>query len=145
MDRGVALLITAAAGGLIAAQAPINATLGRATGSLAAALISFAIGTLALAAIVVLAGQAGGVGSLTDVGPVYLIGGLLGAVYVTCALIAVGSVGAGGVAAATITGQLVASVVLDRIGAFGLDVEPLNASRIAGVVLLLAGTYLIVR
>jgi transporter family-2 protein len=145
MDRSVAIVITAAAGGLIALQAPINAHLGRATGSLAAALISFAIGTIALAAIVVISGQAGGVASLTDVAPIYLIGGLLGAVYVTCALIAVKSVGAGGVAAGTITGQLIASVVVDRIGAFGLTETPLTASRVAGVGLLLLGTFLIVR
>lgn len=145
MDRSVAILATVGAGGLIALQAPINATLGRATGSLAAALISFVVGTIALAIIVALAGQAGGVGSLTEVGPVYLIGGLLGAVYVTCALIAVESIGAGGVAAATITGQLTASVAVDRLGAFGLDQSPLTASRLAGLVLLLAGTYLLVR
>lgn len=145
MDRGVAILMTAAAGGLIAMQAPINGVLGRATGSLPAALISFAVGTIALAVIVALAGQGGGVASLTDVGPVYLIGGLLGAVYVTCALIAVKSVGAGGVAAATITGQLTASVVLDRVGAFGLEETPLTATRILGVALLLGGTYLVVR
>lgn len=145
MDRSVAILLTAAAGGLIALQAPINANLGKSTGSLAAALISFGVGTIALAVIVILSGQAGGVASLTDVGPVYLIGGLLGAVYVTCALIAVKSVGAGGVAAGTITGQLLASVVLDRVGAFGLEQSPLTATRIAGVALLLVGTYLVVR
>jgi transporter family-2 protein len=82
---------------------------------------------------------------VTDVGPVYLIGGLLGAVYVTCALIAVKSVGAGGVAAGTITGQLIASVAVDRMGAFGLQETPLTATRILGVGLLLGGTYLIVR
>lgn len=145
MDRGVAIFATAAAGGLIALQAPINSTLGKATGSLPAALISFAIGTIALAAIVLLAGQGSGVGSLGDVGPIYLIGGLLGAVYVTTALIAVKAVGAGGVAAATITGQLTASVALDRLGAFGLDTEPLTFEKVAGVALLLAGTFLIVR
>ena len=145
MDRSVAILLTAAAGGLIALQAPINAVLGKSTGSLAAALVSFGIGTIALAIIVALAGQAGGVGAATDVGPVYLIGGLLGAIYVTCALIAVPAVGAGGVAAGTITGQLIASVAVDRIGAFGLDQAPLTLSRIAGVALLLAGTFLIVR
>ena len=145
MDRGVAILMTAAAGGLIAMQAPINGVLGRATGSLPAALISFAVGTIALAVIVALAGQGGGVASLTDVGPVYLIGGLLGAVYVTCALIAVQSGGAGGVAAATITGQLTASVVRERVGAFGLEATPLTATRILGVALLLGGTYLVVR
>jgi len=145
MDRSVAILLTAAAGGLIALQAPINSVLGKSTGSLAAALVSFGVGTIALAIIVTLAGQAGGVASLTEVGPVYLIGGLLGAVYVTCALIAVPSIGAGGVAAGTITGQLIASVVIDRMGAFGLEASPLSASRIAGVALLLAGTFLIVR
>lgn len=145
MDRGLAILMTASAGGLIALQAPINAHLGRATGSLAAALISFGVGTIALAVIVILAGQAGGVSSLADAGPVYLIGGLLGAVYVTCALIAVQSIGAGGVAAGTITGQLIASIVVDRLGAFGLEQTPLSVSRVAGVGLLLAGTLLIVR
>ena len=145
MDRGVAIIATAAAGGLIAAQAPINATLGKATGSLPAALISFAIGTIALALIVAMVGNADGVGSLTEVSPIYLVGGLLGAVYVTTALIAVDTVGAGGVAAATITGQLTASVALDRIGAFGLETEPLSIDRLAGVALLLLGTFLIVR
>lgn len=145
MDRSLAISVTAAAGGLIALQAPINGTLGRSTGSLAAALISFAIGTIALALIVVLAGQGGGLGGVTEVAPVYLVGGLLGAVYVTCALIAVGSIGAGGVAAGTITGQLAASVLIDRLGILGLEQVPLSASRVAGVVLLLAGTFLIVR
>jgi uncharacterized membrane protein YdcZ (DUF606 family) len=36
-------------------------------------------------------------------------------------------------------------VVLDRIGAFGLEEQPITAARVAGVGLLLAGTYLIVR
>jgi bacterial/archaeal transporter family-2 protein len=145
MDRGVAVVLTAVAGGLIAAQAPINAELGRATGSLAAALVSFAVGSFALAAIVILSGKAGGLSSTFDVSWYYLIGGLLGAVYVTTALLAVPAIGAGGVAAATVTGQLTASVALDRLGAFGLDEVPLGPERLFGVALLLAGTFLIVR
>jgi transporter family-2 protein len=145
MDKGLAVVLTALAGGLIALQAPINAGLGRATGSLAAALVSFAIGTVALTAIVVLSGTAGGLGSASDVSWYYLIGGLLGAVYVTNALIAVAAIGAGGVAAATITGQLVASVAIDRLGVFGLEEVPLSPERLLGVALLLAGTLLVVR
>lgn len=145
MDRSVVIVVTAAAGGLIALQAPINATLGKATGSLPAALISFFVGTVALAAIVAIAGGGGGVANATEVGPVYLLGGLFGAVYVTCALIAVPVVGAGGVAAGTITGQLIASLLLDRLGAFGLEQTPLTIGRIAGVALLLIGTLLVVR
>jgi transporter family-2 protein len=145
MDKGLALILTAVAGGLIALQAPINAGLGRATGSLAAALVSFGIGTIALTAIVVLSGNAGGLGSTFDVSWYYLLGGLLGAVYVTNALIAVSAIGAGGVAAATITGQLVASVAIDRLGLFGLDQVALTPQRVLGVALLLAGSELVIR
>jgi transporter family-2 protein len=141
MDRGVAVMLTAAAGGLIALQAPINAGLGKSTGGLPAALVSFGVGTIALAAIVVLSGKAGGLSSTFDVSWYYL----LGAVYVTNALIAVSVIGAGGVAAATVTGQLTASVVIDRLGLFGLDQVALSPERLLGVGLLMAGTFLVIR
>jgi bacterial/archaeal transporter family-2 protein len=145
VDRGLAVILTAVAGGLIALQAPINAELGKATGGLAAALVSFAVGTTALAAIVLLSGKAGGLGSAFDVSWYYLVGGLLGALYVTNALLAVSAIGAGGVAALTVAGQLTASVAIDRLGLFGLDQVPLSPERLLGVGLLLAGTVLIVR
>jgi transporter family-2 protein len=145
MDRGLAVLLTAVAGGLIALQAPINAGLGRSTGNFPAALVSFGIGTIALAAIVVLSGKAGGLGSTFEVSWYYLLGGLLGVIYVTTALIVVSAIGAGGVAAATIAGQLSASVAIDQLGLFGLDQVSLTPERAIGVALLVAGTILVVR
>src|SRR3954453_32780 len=145
MDLGFAVLIMAIVGGCIALQAPINAGLGRQTGSFAAATISFAVGTLLLVAIVVVSGKADGLGEVTHVEWYYLLGGVLGAAYVFSALVLVSQIGAGAVAAATVTGQLTTSVILDRIGFLGLEQTPITGSRIAGVVLLLAGTYLVVR
>jgi bacterial/archaeal transporter family-2 protein len=145
MDRGFAVLIMAVVGGCIALQAPINAGLGKSTGSFAAATISFAVGTLLLAAIVVLSGKTGGLSDVAHVEWYYLLGGALGAAYVFSALVLVSEIGAGAVAAATVTGQLTTSVVLDRIGFLGLEQTPLTAGRVAGVGLLLAGTYLVVR
>ena len=145
MDKGFAVILTAVVGALIALQAPINAGLGKATGSFPAALISFTIGVLVLLAIVVVSGQAGNVGEATEVRWYYLLGGVLGAAYVTAALVTVPTIGAGGVAAGTITGQLVASVALDRAGVLGLDEVPITIERALGVGLLLAGTFLIVR
>jgi transporter family-2 protein len=145
VDRGLAVFVMACVGGLIALQPAINAGLGRTTGNLAAALVSFAIGTLVLAAIVALSGQAGGLGSVLEVPWYYLLGGLLGAAYVFAALVTVSSIGAGAVAAATITGQLTASIVLDRLGVLGLEQTPITLERVLGVALLLAGTFLIVR
>ena len=145
MDRGVAVMLMAAVGGLIALQPAINAGLGRATGNIAAAFVSFAIGTCVLAAIVVIAGQASGLGSALDVRWYYLLGGVLGAAYVFTALVTVSTIGAGGVAAATITGQLTLSVIIDRLGILGLEEHPITTERVVGVALLLAGTFLIVR
>jgi transporter family-2 protein len=141
----VAVIAMAGVGGLIALQAPVNAGLGKATGNLAATLVSFAIGTLLLALLVIVSGKAGGLSATFDVEWYYLLGGMLGAAYVFTALVTVSAIGAGGVAAATITGQLVASVVLDRLGVLGLEQEPITFERVLGVALLLAGTYLIVR
>jgi bacterial/archaeal transporter family-2 protein len=145
MDRGVAVILMALVGGLIALQPAVNAGLGRATGNIAAAFVSFLVGTALLAAIVVIAGQASGLASTFDVRWYYLLGGALGAAYVFTALVTVSSIGAGGVAAATITGQLTASIVIDRLGVLGLEETPITLERMIGVGLLLVGTYLIVR
>jgi transporter family-2 protein len=145
VDRGLAVLLMAVVGGCIALQAPINAGLGKSTGSFAAATISFAVGTVLLAAIVAFSGRTASLGNVTHVEWYYLLGGALGAAYVFSALVLVKEIGAGGVAAATVTGQLITSVILDRIAFLGLEREPFTAGRLLGVALLLAGTYLVVR
>jgi bacterial/archaeal transporter family-2 protein len=142
----VAVLATVVAGGFVALQAPINGMLGKTVGSLAAASFSFGVGLVCLVAITLLVG--GGFGDLGEARSLpwyYLIGGALGAVYVTTALVAVQTLGAGGVTAATIAGQLSLSVAVDRLGVLGLEERPLSAGRIAGVALLAVGTFLVVR
>ena len=145
MDRGLAVAARAVVGGFVALQPAVHAGLGRATGNLPAALVSFIVGTLLLTLIVGLMGEAGGLMSAVEVPWYYLLGGVFGALYVFTALVTVSSIGAGGVVAATITGQLTASVVLDRLGVLGLQQTEITWDRLAGVALLLAGTFLIVR
>ena len=146
MDRGAAVVLTAFVGGLIALQAPINSMLGKATGSFQAAFISFAIGTVVLAIIAAFAkGGFGTVGEARSLSWIYLTGGLLGAAYVTTVLVTVRELGAGPVVAATIAGQLSASVVLDQFGILGLPKDPITVGKVIGVVLLAAGVYLVVR
>jgi bacterial/archaeal transporter family-2 protein len=145
MDRGLAVVLTAAVGGLIALQAPINGQLGRTIGTFQAAFLSFAIGTALLLAIALVA--KGGLGTLPDARQLpthYLLGGILGAAYVTTVLVTVRSLGAGGVTAATIAGQLSASVVVDRLGVLGVQQEPITATKVVGIALLSIGAYLVV-
>ena len=146
MDRGGAVMLTALTGGFVALQAPVNSMLGRTIGTWQAAFVSFAVGTVTLAIIASLAsGGLGDVAGIRHVSLVYLTGGLLGAAYVTSILVAVRTLGAGGVVAATIAGQLAVSVVVDHFGLIGVARQPITVARVAGVLLLGLGTYLVVR
>jgi transporter family-2 protein len=146
MDRWVAVVAMMAAGGLVAMQAPINSTLGKSVGTFAAGSISFAVGLAVLTCITVLfAGGFGEAHNAADLRWYYLTGGLLGAAYVTTVLVSVRTLGAGGVTAATIAGQLTLSVIMDRLGWFGLEERGFTAQRIFGIALLAAGTFLVVR
>jgi transporter family-2 protein len=142
---GLAIALTAGAGGLVAMQAPINGVLGKTAGKLAAASISFLIGTAILVAITAASGSEVNLSGAAKLPWYYFTGGLLGAAYVTTVLITVNTLGAGGVTAATIAGQLSTSVVLDRLGAFGLPEKQITLARLVGVALLAAGVFLIVR
>ncbi len=146
MDRGVAVVLTAAVGGLVALQAPINSQLGKTVGSWQAAAVSFTSGTVLLVAIVLVAGGGfGEVGEARGLPWYYLTGGILGAAYVTTVLVTVRSLGAGGVVAATIAGQLAMAVAIDQLGVLGVEKQPVTALRLVGIALLVAGTFLVVR
>ena len=146
MDRGVAVALTAAAGGLIALQAPINSTLGRSVGTFQGAFVSFVVGTIALAIVASLSrGGMAQLGEIRGLSWYYLIGGLLGAVYVSTVLVTVRHLGAGGVTAATIAGQLTLSVIVDHFGWLGVDRQAISPARVAGILLLVAGVALVVR
>jgi transporter family-2 protein len=146
VDRGLAVALTSVVGGMVALQAPINSGLGKAVGTFQAALVSFAVGTIILACIAGL--SRGGFGQIAEartLAPQYLLGGVLGACYVSSILVTVRTLGAGGVVAATIAGQLTMSVIIDQFGLLGIDKDPITAMKAIGVVLLASGTLLVIR
>ena len=143
MERPLALVAVLIVGGLIALQPPVNSQLARETSILGAAFISTAISALVMGVVFFAAGGASQLAAVPSVPPIYLTGGLLGAVLVTVSLVAVRTLGAGGVVAATVTTQLIVSAVLDRLGLLGLDEIGLTPLRVAGFVLLLSGTLMV--
>jgi bacterial/archaeal transporter family-2 protein len=146
VSRGLAVLLGVGAGCLVGMQAPINSRLGRSVGSVEAATFSFLVGTAALVLILLVA--RGGIGGLGHVGRApwwALVGGLLGAVYVSVALVAVRTLGASGLTAVVIGGQLAISVAIDRFGLLGVARQSVGAQRILGLTLLAVGVVLVVR
>jgi transporter family-2 protein len=146
VSRGLAVAIGVGAGCLVGMQAPINARLGKTVGGVQAATFSFLVGSAALVAIAfVLRGGLASLGQLGNVPWWALIGGLLGAVYVFVALEAVRTLGASGLTAVVIAGQLAISVVVDRFGLLGVARQAIGVQRIVGLALLGVGVALVVR
>ncbi len=137
------LIILMVAGGVaVAVQPSINARLAEKTGFLEAATISFAVGTAILLITSFLASD----GSLRRAGEAQwwqLTGGLFGAFFVTMTIIGVPRIGTTAVLALTIVSQLAAGVVMDHYGLFGMRDIPFDVRRGLGILLLLAGVYLI--
>ena len=145
--RSMFYLLAGLAGVIIPLQALINAHLGRVIGGpLWAATASFAIGTAALIAYSsAFSGSAPLVAQALSALPWWAwIGGLLGAFFVTSSVVVVSEIGAAGMVAMVITGQLISAVLLDHYGVLHAA-QPVSVSRMAGVVLLIAGALLITR
>jgi transporter family-2 protein len=139
-------LLGVLAGAFIAVQAPINTELARGLGStLAAAAISFVAGGLALAFLtfVLTRGEGAGIDWRAPAPWLFFAGGLLGALYVTSTIILIPKVGAAALMAFLVTGQLIAGMVVDRVGFLGVAVREISAGRIAGALLLLIGAVMV--
>jgi len=143
MSRLLAVLATFAVGALVAFQPPVNSELGKRTSVVAAAFISTALASIALGVLAVVLGEAGHVRRIPHIPAGYLTGGLLGAALISVSLVTVRTLGAGGVVAATLSGQLIVSAILDRFGLLGLDRVGLTPARLLGFALLLGGTALV--
>lgn len=139
-------LIGILAGSAIAIQAPINTALGRGLGLPAAAAgFSFLSGAVVLGLVSVLSVWIGGIAIdfRAPAGWLFVAGGVLGAFYVTVAVILTPRIGAAAVMAFAVTGQLLAGILVDRIGFLGIAVREISVGRIAGAAMLLGGALLI--
>ncbi len=144
MSQIMLLVLMFCGGVVIALQPSLNARLAQKVGTFESSCISFAVGTLALLAIVLLAGR----GNLREIGSASwweLTGGLLGAFFVTMTIVAVPRIGTTAAMVSVITAQLTTSLLLDHFGAFGMRHIPLDGRRAAGILLLMAGAALVLR
>jgi len=139
----VALGLTAIAGVAISLQNPINAGLARHMGSsLGATTICFAVGLAALVIATVLFGHWPAMIQSAQAPMILLSGGLLGAFLVWAALYSVPILGVLTLAAVLIFGQLVAALIIDHFGLFGLEARAISVNRVLAAGLVTAGVVL---
>ncbi|MFN4287828.1 MAG: DMT family transporter [Brevundimonas sp.] len=133
-------------GALTALQGPTNARLASATGSAVnAALISFAVGTVALLMLAAVL-QTRVDMAATRALPAYAwLGGLYGAVFVVASAYAVPKLGVATTIVLMVAGQMLVSLVLDHFGAMGVPRQPISPLRVLGVAMLIGGVLLVRR
>lgn len=136
-----------AAGAAVSTQFGVNSQLrGVVGGPVVAAAVSFIVGTVALVALALVVDRS--LPSLEAVAsaPWWVwIGGLLGAFYVFASIILTPRLGAATTVGLILTGQLLASVVMDHFGLLRLPVQEITLPRLLGVLLMIAGVFLVQR
>ncbi len=143
---GFALLAVGAGVSFVMQQA-VNADLRSALGSAAwAGFVSYLGGTLCM--FVLATALRDGVPSATAVlrsNWWAWSGGFFGAIYIAISILLVPRLGTATFIASLIAGQMVASLIFDNYGWFGLAERPADPMRIFGVLLLVGGVILIRR
>ena len=139
--------VALAAGTAVSVQFGVNSQLrGVAGGPVAAAAISFIVGTIALVALTLLLN--GGLPSFGDVAnaPWWVwTGSLLGSFYVFASVILTPRLGAATVAL-ILTGQVLGSIVIDHFGLFRVGAsQEATLLRLLGALLIVAGVFFVQR
>lgn len=134
------------AGACLPLQAGINGQLAKQVSStLSAALISFLVGSLALLLMVLAQRETPSLSALKGLTWWHWSGGLLGAFFIFIAAFTGPRIGALLLMTLVLAGQLSMALTLDHFGWAGFREVPISLGKVAGLLLIVAGIWLIRR
>jgi bacterial/archaeal transporter family-2 protein len=143
------LLLPAAlvAGMAAPTQFAINTQLRQVVGGpVLAAAISFLVGTVVLfAATAVISRSVPALGTAVSAPWWMYLGGLLGAFYVCASIVLTPRLGVATTIGLFLAGQVIASMVIDNFGLFGVPVQAASIPRILGALLIIVGVAVVQR
>jgi len=132
-------------GGLaVGLQAPLASLIGQRVGPIESIFIVHLGGTIA-AGLPLLLMRGGSLGAWRNIPWYAWPAGLFGLVVIGAITYTIPKIGVATTIFLVVVGQLLIGMVLDHFGLLGAAVRPINLSRIAGIVALLAGTWLMLR
>lgn len=144
MDKLFWIGLAFVAGSLLPIQGAFNTKLGAAGASpLHASLISFAVGTAALATHVLVTRQTVSWSGLAGAPWYAWLGGFCGAICLTVIILVFPRLGPGLAFGLLVAGQLVASLVLEHFNILVAQPHPISLPRLAGIALVLGGVVCI--
>jgi transporter family-2 protein len=141
----VAVVLSLVAGVAGSIQVAVSGAFGRRIGVLEATAFGAVVGCVIVVGATLIAGRGGGILDGLREPPWLWLNGVMGAIVVTTITFTAPRIGTFATIGLLIAGQLFMGVVIDALGLFGLDRIPLNAARVAGLVLLAAGAVLVLQ
>lgn len=139
------ILLALCAGMMIPFQSAMNAQLGKALQSPHyAALSVFVIAAIGLSLYILFNRYAVPSAQQFAGAPTWsYLGGILGGAYILLIVVCAPKLGIGNVTVLVLLGQVLSAVVIDQFGLLRSPVHIINIQRIIGVILVIAGVYLV--
>jgi len=139
------LFLALSAGAMIPFQSAMNAQLGKALQSpYYAALTVFCIAAVGLVGYALATRYSMPALQQFSAAPAWAyLGGILGGAYILLIVICAPKLGIGNATVLVLLGQVLSAVIIDQFGLLNTPVHVVNWQRIGGVMLIIAGVYLV--
>lgn len=132
------------AGSMITTQSVLNAALGKKTGNLGSVLVLTIVSISLVLLLIILFPDTANLKNIPGVSEWYLYGGgVLGVAILAAPIFLIPRLGATSTLTALVVGQLCLALIIDHFGLFSFPKIEINLMRIVGIILLVAGAFLI--
>lgn len=139
-------LLTTGLGVVLAVHLAMNGKVGAVIGNPRVGNALFwCIGAIGAVLIGLTGWQSGALAPIKDVHPILLTAGILGASLVFAIAWLIPQVGAGAVMITLIAGQVLGGLLMSHYGWLGSPVQPITLTKVAGIVVMIAGVILATR
>lgn len=144
MNQLIWIALVFLSGVFLPIQAGLNTRLGKMAGSpVHASLLSFVVGTVALVLYIMVTRQSVSWAGVKEAPGYVWIAGIMGAFYVTIIILAFPRLGPGVTFGLVVAGQMIMSVVLEHNNILVAQHTPINAMKLLGIALVIAGVFII--
>jgi transporter family-2 protein len=134
------------AGGLIAIQSVLNASLGQRAGNLGSVLLLTLLSAVTLIVLIFIFPATANLSNLPGISEWYLyLGGVLGVAILVTPIYLVPRIGTTSALIAIVLGQTLFALIIDHFGLFASPKIEINLARGIGVLLVIIGAYLVGR
>jgi transporter family-2 protein len=122
----------------------LNAALGKKTGNLGSVLLLTLVSILVLLILITLFPGTANLRNMPGISEWYLyLGGVLGVAILAAPIFLIPRIGATSTLTALVVGQLCLALIIDHFGLFTFPKIEINLTRVMGIVLFIAGVFLI--